>query len=218
MGLLNDSYTLIQPNVNLKSLKSGKFSLECLIRLNGAVSGLPDMSFFRQADYFRHVSDIQATVELHFIEEGCSRWSKMVLDLTQGGVMVFKGIDGQLVKDFMTDRQIFRGCLVVRQFRGQDDRFNSSTLRKSDFEEEGTESEPEGEDLGHDDDEEEESDEEEGDLEDFIEDEAEVSGEEEEENNEESGDEQDALEESDDGKSSNIGKDKKKKSIQDSEE
>merc|ERR1712183_544392 len=199
MGLLNDSYTLIQPNVNLKSLKSGKFSLECPIRLNGAVSGLPDMSFFRQADYFRHVSDIQATVELHFIEEGCSRWSKMVLDLTQGGVMVFKGIDGQLVKDFMTDRLIFRGCLVVRQFRGQDDRFNSSTLRKSD-------------------DEEEESDEEEGDLEDFIEDEAEVSGEEEEENNEESGDEQDALEESDDGKSSNIGKDKKKKSIQDSEE
>jgi len=181
MVLLNDSFTLIQPNINLKTLKSGKCILECLIRLNGAVSGLPDMSVFRQADYFRHVSDIQARVVLHYISS--KGWSKQELDLTQGGVMIFRGIDIQMVQDVLTEDQVFRGYLVVRQFRGQDDRFNSSELKRGDFEEDGSESEPEGEDLGHDDDEEEEEDDDDEDgedLNDFIEDEAEVSGEEEE--------------------------------------
>eukprot|EP00092_Neocalanus_flemingeri_P005260 GFUD01005656.1.p1 GENE.GFUD01005656.1~~GFUD01005656.1.p1 ORF type:complete len:972 (+),score=354.98 GFUD01005656.1:47-2962(+) len=219
MVLLNDSFTLIQPNINLKSLKSGKFSLECLVRLNGAVTGMPDLSVFRQADYFRHVSDIQARVELHWIAGQCGQsgrgWNQVVLDLSQGGVMVFRGIDVEMVKDVMTGSQIFRGCLVVRQFRGQADRFNSSG--RIEFEEEGgTESEPEGEDLGHDDDEEEETDDDDQeDLEDFIEDEAEVSGEEEEavqDNGEDSGEDEEALEGSDEEKSSNIGKANKKKS------
>jgi len=213
MVLINDSFTLIQPNLNLKSLKSGKFSLECLIRLNGAVSGLPDLSVFRQADYFRHVSDIQAVVELHHITD--RGWSKQELDLTQGGVMVFRGVDIQMVKDVLTDNQVFRGCLVVRQFRGQQDRFNSSELKSGDFEEDGSESEPEGEDLGHDDDdqEDEESDQDDEDLNDFIEDEAELSGEEEEalEDNEDSGEDDEAQEGSDDDKSSNLGETKKKK-------
>merc|ERR1712179_672961 len=48
MVILNDNFTLVQPNLLLKSLEGGNYSLECLIRINGAVSGLPDISVSRQ--------------------------------------------------------------------------------------------------------------------------------------------------------------------------
>jgi len=187
MVILNDDFTLIQPNILLKSI-DGKYSLDCVIRLNGAVSGLPDLSVFRQADYFRHVSDIQARVELHY--RTAMGWDKQVQDLTQGGIIKFKGDEFEMAREVFGNNHVFRGCLVVRQFKIQDDSFrtnnignNVSTFGELDG---SSESEPEGEDLGHDDDEEEEhveSDEDVDEMDDFIQDDAEeadLSGEEEE--------------------------------------
>merc|ERR1712013_838215 len=183
MVILNDDFTLIQPNVLLKSLGGGEYSLECVIRLNGAVSGLPDMSVFRQADYFRHVSDIQAKVELHY--STATGWEKQEQDLTQRGLIRFKMMDVSLIKGVLSQDEVFRGCLVVRQYKSQESSFNTSNngnLReKLDTELSSSESEPEGEDVGYDDDEndqDEEEDEEE--LDDFIQDEEEFSAEEEE--------------------------------------
>jgi len=181
MVILNDDFTLIQPNVLLKS-NDGNYSLECVIRLNGAVSGLPDLSVFRQADYFRHVSDIQARVELHY--RTTMGWDKQVQDLTQGGIIKFKGDEFEMAREVFGNNHVFRGCLVVRQFKIQDDSFNMKNISTFEAIDGSSESEPEGEDLGHDDDEEEEdveSDEDE--LDDFIQDDAEEadhSGEEEE--------------------------------------
>merc|ERR1719431_1774590 len=181
MVILNDNFTLVQPNLLLKSLEGGNYSLECLIRINGAVSGLPDMSVFRQADYFRHVSDIQARVELHYIT--AIGWGKQGQDLTQRGLIKFKMTEGSLFKGALSQNEVFRGCLVVTQFKSHESSFNTSkneevlrAVLSSD-----SESEPEGEDLGYDDDENEQDEEEDGeDLDDFIQDEEEFSGEEEE--------------------------------------
>jgi len=181
MVILNDNFTLVQPNLLLKSLEGGNYSLECLIRINGAVSGLPDMSVFRQADYFRHVSDIQARVELHY--STAIGWGKQEQDLTQRGLIKFKMTEGSLFKGVLSQNEVFRGCLVVRQFKSHESSFNTSkneevlrAVLSSD-----SESEPEGEDIGYDDDENEQDEEEDGEeLDDFIQDEEEVSGEEEE--------------------------------------
>jgi len=162
MVLLNDNFTLVQPNINLNTSQSNEFYLECLIRLNGAVTGLPDLSVFRQADYFRHVSDIQAMVELHY--QNCSGWHRQVTELSQGGVMVFKGIKCVLSKDLLSDRQVFRGCLVVRQFKSQENRMDAITSFTENM---LSESEPEGEDVGHDGDEEEDDEENETGIEDL---------------------------------------------------
>merc|ERR1719431_2171769 len=186
MVILNDNFTLVQPNLLLKSLEGGNYSLECLIRINGAVSGLPDMSVFRQADYFRHVSDIQARVELHY--STAMGWGKQEEDLTQRGLIKFKMTVVGLTKGFLNKNEVFRGCLVVRQFKSQEDSFNTSesqknmdVLKKREALLSSSESEPEGEDLGYDDDENEQDEEEDGeDLDDFIQDEEEFSGEEEE--------------------------------------
>ena len=183
MVILNDDFTLIQPNVLLKSLGGGEYSLECVIRLNGAVSGLPDMSVFRQADYFRHVSDIQAKVELHY--STATGWEKQEQDLTQRGLIRFKMMDVSLIKGVLSQDEVFRGCLVVRQYKSQESSFNTSNngnLReKLDTELSSSESEPEGEDVGYDDDENEQDEEEdEEELDDFIQDEEEFSAEEEE--------------------------------------
>ena len=183
MVILNDDFTLIQPNVLLKSLGGGEYSLECVIRLNGAVSGLPDMSVFRQADYFRHVSDIQAKVELHY--STATGWEKQEQDLTQRGLIRFKMMDVSLIKGVLSQNEVFRGCLVVRQYKSQESSFNTSNngnLReKLDTELSSSESEPEGEDVGYDDDENEQDEEEdEEELDDFIQDEEEFSAEEEE--------------------------------------
>jgi len=183
MVILNDDFTLIQPNVLLKSLGGGEYSLECVIRLNGAVSGLPDMSVFRQADYFRHVSDIQAKVELHY--STATGWEKQEQDLTQRGLIRFKMMDVSLIKGVLSQNEVFRGCLVVRQYKSQESSFNTSNngnLReKLDTELSSSESEPEGEDVGYDDDENEQDEEEdEEELDDFIQDEEELSAEEEE--------------------------------------
>merc|ERR1712179_461619 len=182
MVILNDNFTLVQPNLLLKSLEGGNYSLECLIRINGAVSGLPDISVFRQADYFRHVPDIQARVELHY--STAIGWGKQEQDLTQRGLIKFKITEGCLFKGVLSQNEVFRGCLVVRQFKSHESSFNTSkneevlrAVLSSD-----SESEPEGEDIGYDDDDENEQDEEEDgeELDDFIQDEEEVSGEEEE--------------------------------------
>merc|ERR1719431_2182027 len=129
MVILNDNFTLVQPNLLLKSLEGGNYSLECLIRINGAVSGLPDMSVFRQADYFRHVSDIQARVELHY--STAMGWGKQEEDLTQRGLIKFKMTEVGLSKGFLNKNEVFRGCLVVRQFKSQEDSFNTSVSQKN---------------------------------------------------------------------------------------
>merc|ERR1719431_693143 len=158
MVILNDNFTLVQPNLLLKSLEGGNYSLECLIRINGAVSGLPDMSVFRQADYFRHVSDIQARVELQY--STAMGWGKQEQDLTQRGLIKFKVKEVGLTKNVLSQNEVFRGCLVIRQFKSHESSLNTSNYQTKidDFAVKlsavmsSSESEPEGEDLGYDDD------------------------------------------------------------------
>jgi len=186
MLVLNDSYTMVQPTVKLARLGGGEYCVECVIRLTGAVAGLPDLSVFRQADYFRHVTDIQARVELHYCT--ARGWQRQEQDLTQGGIIRFQEMQVNLVQEIFQKSLVFRGCLVIRQFAPLNNRVINTDLGNS-FDKnsglinnESSESEPEGEDLGHDDDEDEESEEDGEDLGDFIQDDDEVefSGEEEE--------------------------------------